>query len=143
MERRYKLQLVCTVINGELQISWEYSNEIHHAETVTQLAAEYLAELERLIRHCQSPDAGGFTPSDFPEAELTQPQLDELIVSLSLAGSPKKEIEAIYPLSPLQEGLLFHKLYDNSSSMYVSHLSCALSGELDIVAFKQAWERVV
>jgi len=142
-ERLYKLQVVCSVVGGELQIGWEYSNEIHHAETVTQLAAEYLAGLERLIRHCQSADAGGFTPSDFPEADLTQPQLDELIASLSLTGSPKRELEAIYPLSPLQEGLLFHSLYDNSSSMYVSHLSCALSGELDILAFKQAWERVV
>ncbi|HSL53916.1 MAG TPA: condensation domain-containing protein, partial [Pyrinomonadaceae bacterium] len=142
-DRLYKLQLVCSVVGGELQINWEYSSEIHHAETVTQLAAEYVAELERLIRHCQSPNAGGFTPSDFPDAELTPAQLDELIASLSLTGSPKKEIEAIYPLSPLQAGILFHSVYDNSSSMYVSHLSCALSGELDIAAFKQAWERVV
>ena len=142
-ERLYKLQIVCSVVGGELQINWEYSSEIHRAETVTQLAAEYVAELERLVHHCQSPNAGGFTPSDFPEAELTTSQLDDLIASLSLTGSPKKEIEAIYPLSPLQAGLLFHSVYDNSSSMYVSHLSCALSGELDIAAFKQAWERVV
>jgi amino acid adenylation domain-containing protein/non-ribosomal peptide synthase protein (TIGR01720 family) len=142
-ERLYKLQLMCSVVGGDLQISWEYSNEIHHAETVTRLATEYLAELERLIRHCQSPDAGGFTPSDFPEADLTQPQLDELIASLSLSGNPKKEIEAIYPLSPLQEGLLFHSVYDDSSNMYVSHLSCTLTGELDVAAFKRAWERVV
>jgi hypothetical protein len=40
-ERLYKLQLVCSVVGGELQVSWEYSTEIHHAETVTQLAAEY------------------------------------------------------------------------------------------------------
>ena len=72
MDRRYKLQLVCSVVGGELQVSWEYSNEIYHAETVAQLAAEYIAELELLIHHCQSPAAGGFTPSDFPEAELTQ-----------------------------------------------------------------------
>jgi amino acid adenylation domain-containing protein/non-ribosomal peptide synthase protein (TIGR01720 family) len=143
-ERLYKLQLLCSVVGGELQVSWEYSSDIHHAETVGQLAAEYVAELERLIRHCQSADAGGFTPSDFPEAELTHPQLDELIASLSLTqGSAKKQIEAIYPLSPLQQGILFHSLYDNSSSMYVSHLSCALSGDLDVVAFKQAWQRVV
>ncbi len=142
-ERLYKLQLMCSVVGGELQISWEYSTEIHHAETVTRLATIYLAELERLIRHCQSPEAGAFTPSDFPEAELTQPQLDELIASLSLSHNPKKEIEAIYPLSPLQEGLLFHSVYDDSSNMYVSHLSCTLSGELDIAAFKRAWERVV
>ncbi|HEX5885426.1 MAG TPA: condensation domain-containing protein, partial [Pyrinomonadaceae bacterium] len=144
-ERRYKLQLVCSEVGGELQVSWEYSSEIHHAETVTQLASEYLAELERLIRHCQSSSAGGFTPSDFPEAELTQSELDDLIASLPRTddGSKKKQIEAIYPLSPLQQGILFHSLYDNSSSMYVSHLSCALSGDLDITAFKQAWRRVV
>ena len=144
-ERRYKLQLVCSVRGGELQISWEYNSEIHHAETVTRLAADYLAELERLIRHCQSPGAGGFTPSDFPQAELTQSELDDLIASLPQTddGSKKKQIEAIYPLSPLQQGILFHSLYDNSSSIYVSHLSCALSGELDITAFKQAWQRIV
>ncbi|HEU5132230.1 MAG TPA: condensation domain-containing protein, partial [Pyrinomonadaceae bacterium] len=140
--RRYKLQLVCTVVGGELQVSWEYSNEIHHAETVAQLAAEYVDELERLIRHCQRSDAGGFTSSDFPEAELAQRELDELIASLS-HGNPKKEIEAIYPLSPLQQGILFHSVYDNSPGMYVSHLSCALSGEFDTAAFKQAWQRVV
>ncbi|MEN3329189.1 MAG: hypothetical protein V7638_3996 [Acidobacteriota bacterium] len=142
-ERLYKLQLVCSIVGGELQVSWEYSNEIHHAETVTQLAAEYLAELERLIRHCQSPDAGAFTPSDFPDAELTQPQLDDLIAALPVTGSPKQEIEKIYPLSPLQEGLLFHRVYDDSSSMYVSNLSCTLGGEFDVAAFKHAWERVV
>jgi amino acid adenylation domain-containing protein/non-ribosomal peptide synthase protein (TIGR01720 family) len=142
-ERLYKLQLVCSVAGGELQISWEYSSAIHHEETITKLAADYLAELERLVRHCQSPESGGFTPSDFPEAELTPPQLDELIASLSLTGNPKKEIAAIYPLSHLQEGLLFHSVYDGSSNMYVSHLSCTLGGELEIAAFKQAWERVV
>ena len=145
MQRRYKLQLACTVNNGELQIGWEYSTDIYRAETVAQLAGEYLEELERLIRHCQSSEAGGFTPSDFPEAELTQSELDDLIASLpeTADGSKKKQIEAIYSLAPLQQGILFHSLYDNSSSMYVSHLSCALNGALDIAAFKQAWQRVV
>jgi hypothetical protein len=144
MARRYKLQLVCTIVDGELQVSWEYSTDIHHAETVAQLAAEYLAELERLIRHCQGEDAGGFTPSDFAEAALTQSELDDLIASLPhTKGNARKQIEAIYPLAPLQQGILFHTVYDNSSSMYVSHLSCGLSGELDIAAFKQAWQRVV
>lgn len=144
-ERRYKLQVVFTVVGGELHISWEYSDEIHEAETVAQLAAEYLAELERLIRHCQSSSAGGFTPSDFPEAELTQPELDDLLASLPQTddGSKKKQIEAIYPLSPLQQGILFHTLYDNSASIYVSQLSCALTGEFDISAFKKAWQRVI
>jgi microcystin synthetase protein McyA len=31
-----------------------------------------------LIDHCLSPEAGGFTPSDFPLADLDQQQLDQL-----------------------------------------------------------------
>jgi hypothetical protein len=39
--------------------------------------------MQELIAHCQSPTAGGFTPSDFPEAELTQQELDELLAELT------------------------------------------------------------
>jgi hypothetical protein len=36
-----------------------------------------------LISHCLSEEAGGFTPSDFPDAELSQTDLDDLIAILS------------------------------------------------------------
>jgi hypothetical protein len=32
--------------------------------------------LRELITHCQTPDAGGYTPSDFPLAQLDQDELD-------------------------------------------------------------------
>jgi hypothetical protein len=38
--------------------------------------------LRTLIVHCQSPGARGFTPSDFPQMELSQQELDELITAL-------------------------------------------------------------
>ncbi|MBA3805362.1 MAG: AMP-binding protein, partial [Acidobacteria bacterium] len=52
-------------------------------------------------------------------------------------------IEDFYPLSPLQEGMLFHTLYAPGTGIYVNHLSCALSGRLDVSAFERAWQRVV
>ena len=39
----------------------------------------YMAALRALIAHCQAPEAGGFTPSDFPLAQLSQDELDELL----------------------------------------------------------------
>ena len=48
------------------------------AETVEKLAADFLVRLRELIAHCQSPEAGGHTPSDFPMAKVKQSQLDKL-----------------------------------------------------------------
>src|SRR5690349_8936051 len=55
----------------------------------------------------------------------------------------KKQIEAFYPLSPMQQGMLFHTLYDTDSRMYVEQTVFTLSGDLDVSAFKRAWEQVV
>ncbi|HEX2572146.1 MAG TPA: amino acid adenylation domain-containing protein, partial [Polyangia bacterium] len=52
-------------------------------------------------------------------------------------------IEDIYPLSPMQEGMLFHSLYGAESGLYVVQLSCVFRGALDLGIFARAWQRVV
>jgi hypothetical protein len=42
-----------------------------------------LQSLRDIVRHCSEAGAGGFTPSDFPAAELNQEELDQLIQDLS------------------------------------------------------------
>src|SRR5262245_7554472 len=54
-----------------------------------------------------------------------------------------ENIESIYELSPMQQGMLFHSLRSPQSGMYVEQLSCALRGPLDVRAFEQAWQQVV
>jgi len=63
-------------------LSWLYSRSLYHRETIEKVAADYLLQLQLLIAHCQSPEAGGYTPSDFPKANVTQDQLDELLAEL-------------------------------------------------------------
>ncbi len=74
-----------TVIGGELHMSWEYSSELHREETVAQLAADYLRELEQLIRHCQNANAGGFTPSDFAEFKWSESDLEDISAAIAKA----------------------------------------------------------
>ena len=52
-------------------------------------------------------------------------------------------IESIYPLSPLQQGMLFHGGYDQKTGVYVESLSFKIHGDLDVSAFKGAWQKVV
>src|SRR5215207_2218406 len=54
-----------------------------------------------------------------------------------------KNVEDVYPLSPMQQGMLFHTLYAPGSGAYVVHISCTMRGALHIPAFKRAWQTVL
>src|ERR1041384_1909151 len=54
-----------------------------------------------------------------------------------------KNVEDIYPLSPLQQGLLFHSQCAPDSGMYCEQLTGRINGPLDVAAFKRAWDAVV
>ncbi len=54
-----------------------------------------------------------------------------------------KNVEDIYPLSPLQQGILFHSLAAGGEGVYGIQFSCTIAGELEPDAFRQAWREVV
>ncbi|MCP4663921.1 MAG: non-ribosomal peptide synthetase, partial [bacterium] len=68
--RRYLLEINGGVADGCLRLTWTYSENLHHRTTIEDWAERFLAALRTLIRHCLSPEAGGYTPSDFPLAGL-------------------------------------------------------------------------
>jgi surfactin family lipopeptide synthetase C len=51
--------------------------------------------------------------------------------------------ETFYPLSPLQEGLLFLGLATPGSTAYVNQFICRLSGGIDVETYEQAWQSVM
>ena len=55
----------------------------------------------------------------------------------------KSEIEDVYQLSPLQQGMLFHNLYQSGDDVYVVQFCLTLSGTLSQPSLEQAWERVL
>jgi amino acid adenylation domain-containing protein len=55
----------------------------------------------------------------------------------------KRNIEAIYPLSPMQQGMLFHTLYAPDSEVYMEQTIAALRGPLDAAHFEQAWHAML
>ena len=52
-------------------------------------------------------------------------------------------VEDFYPLSPMQQGMLFHSLSTPDSGMYHDQVCFSLQGQLDVAAFSGAWHRVV
>ncbi|WP_458130728.1 non-ribosomal peptide synthetase [Pseudomonas sp. R3-41] len=131
-----ELSVDSQVSGGELVLRWTFSAERHERETIATLAEAYLDELQRLIEHCLTDEAGGLTPSDFPLAKLTQGQLDSLPV-------PAAQIEDVYPLTPMQEGMLLHTLLEPGTGLYYMQDRYRINSELDPQRFAQAWQAVI
>ena len=53
-----------------------------------------------------------------------------------------KNIEDVYPVTSLQEGMLFHSQLAPESGVYVTQIGCTLKG-LNVDAFERAWQRVL
>nr|QEO74597.1 condensation domain-containing protein [uncultured bacterium] len=84
MRRPHQLDVNGVVSGDCLQVAWIYSPNLHDRATIEELAAGFVAALRALIDHCTSEDVGGWTPSDFPLAELDQDDLDALVQKLEL-----------------------------------------------------------
>ena len=55
----------------------------------------------------------------------------------------QRDIEAVYPLSPMQQGMLFHYVYNPESATYFEQFFAKIRGQLDLDAFRSAWQTVV
>jgi non-ribosomal peptide synthase protein (TIGR01720 family) len=73
------LDVNAMVFDGCLHVDWTFSANVHRAQTIESVGRAFVSHLAALIEHCSSPVACGYTPSDFPLAELDQETLDSLV----------------------------------------------------------------
>src|SRR6476619_5475471 len=117
--------------------TWSWAPALVTDAEVRDLAERWFAALEALVRHATAPGAGGRTPSDLPLVALSQAEIEEL-------ESAYPQIEDVLPLAPLQEGLLFHALYDaQAPDIYTVQLDLGLEGTLDSAAMAAAVQALV
>lgn len=86
-KRTHLLEINASIASGQLQVEWTFSEKLHSATTIERLAQDFLVSLRALIIHCQSAEGRDYTPSDFPQAEISQEILDRLVSKIRHSGA--------------------------------------------------------
>jgi len=69
-------------MNGKLNINWSYPTNAFSRPTMEALGKQFVNNIVAVISHCLQSGETGYTPSDFPEANLSQDDLDTLLRNL-------------------------------------------------------------
>ncbi len=81
-QRQYALDVTVSVFAGKLRVEFTYSDAQFAPETAETLADFYVDALRGLIQHCLSPEAGGYTASDFADTGLSDEGVRDLLAEL-------------------------------------------------------------
>ncbi len=135
----HKLEINAMLVSGELRFTWSYDSNRYSKETINKIASGYTSILKSIIEHCTAIDDTIKTPSDYGlPLTVDHASLQAFKNLSSHAGA----ITDISVLSPLQEGMLFHSLYENNDATYVSRFTCDFIGGFDIDIFRKSWEHI-
>ncbi|WP_437299547.1 non-ribosomal peptide synthase/polyketide synthase [Sorangium sp. So ce426] len=134
--RRTWLAVEALIHDGQLRIDFVYSSAIHEDAHVKSLADLWLHHLQTILEHCATVQLGGATSSDFPLLRAPQAAIDSIGIDL-------RNVEDIYPMTPMQQGLMMHSLLSAGSGVYHMQNVYRVKRPLDPSAFVEAWSRVV
>ena len=82
--RSHLLEILARVAGGRLRLHWRFSAQMHRRGTIEALGADFLRDLRELIAHCTARTETEYTPSDFPDLDLSQDLLDSALAELEI-----------------------------------------------------------
>jgi amino acid adenylation domain-containing protein/non-ribosomal peptide synthase protein (TIGR01720 family) len=119
-KRPHLIEVYGSVLEEQLQMVWVYSENVHKRATIEAVAREFMDVLRRLINYSTGASWSS-TPQD----------------------TDRDGVEDFYPLSPAQQGILFHTLYSPRTRVYFQQITTNLYGEIHVSHFARAWQQVV
>ena len=135
-QQPYQLVVTCSVSQNRLELSVTFNKNQYKPQTIDLLLENVRSGLLGIVEHCISQPHRTLTPSDMTYGKLSISALNQL--------TRRYAIEDIYPLTPMQKGMLFHSVYpDSGPSAYWIQTTYRLNGDWDIQLVQTSFRQLV
>ncbi|MCP4215131.1 MAG: hypothetical protein GY765_10760, partial [bacterium] len=143
MERHNTLEINGLTTNGQLSLSFSYNRHEYKKSSIQKLADLYKDRLTRIISLCLSIEQVQPTPSDLDYPDLTIQRLEQVQQSVKALPTAGARIDNLYPLAPMQAGMLFHYLAAPDSGVYFEQSCITLNGRLETLNIQKSFQQLV
>lgn len=123
------------IVNDELSLTLIYSESQFKEETIAKIGTSYKENLTKLVNELSSKNDALLTPVDLTYQDLTIEQVNKL--------NSDGNLEDVYGLSPLQEGIYYHWSLDKSSPMYCNQMAYSFRGQFDEKRIEKSYALLV
>ncbi len=117
-----------------LQVEISFNTHLIPEGEADALAARLRESLAEVAAHCEAQAVPEHTPADYTYKGLSPTQLAAL--------SARYDFTDVYPLTPVQEGILFHSLVSDDTRVYFEQVSYAYGGALDLPRLYQSLDEL-
>ena len=105
----------CAVVEGRFVARFDYDTAYWTAEKAQQLADGFVDSMAQVAQHTSQVAIPEPTASDFGAEGWTEQQFQDIVRHFAARG---ETLQRVYPLTPLQEGMLISYLSDRNSTAY-------------------------
>ncbi len=126
------------VSSGRLQVEWAFSTVLYSRQSVQRLCNDFRHQLSML--HGDARASSRARPAGFSLCAIEEPALKRLLATLP---STAQGLQCLLPLTPAQEGMLYHARRSCCGGVYHTQISLRLAGELKATVLERAWQQTV
>jgi amino acid adenylation domain-containing protein/non-ribosomal peptide synthase protein (TIGR01720 family) len=143
METAFLLNINGRTAEGQMGFGFDYNTKEYKESSIRELAEYFKQSVIRIAEHCSNQKETQVTPSDFRCRNLLIQDLEIIREHLRNETNESSQIEQIYPMSPMQQGMLFHSIANSTSSMYFEQNVMYFKGKIETNILEQSFNKVI
>lgn len=129
-----------SIADGKLQIVIYYNPSVCSKRIASRLANLFTDELRHVVDHCLQKKISEKTASDYGETGWSREEFYKLQQKLAKRNA---KIERIYPLTPMQEGILFSEISGKKQNSYVIISEYEIWDSVDVKKLRESFELLI
>lgn len=148
LKRWHEVEIEGIIVNDQLVITLSFNSRRFMEKEMNAFLKAWIDEI-KLFTTCNAAPCPSHRINGLALPADGGDNMENMVSEAAIQKIAKEchvhpaDIKALYPLSPLQEGMLFHAVLEKNDTAFFEQFSFDIHGELNPEAFEKSWNHVM